>query len=287
VKTLMATAAALRSLDPAFVSVTYGAGGTTRARTIEVTKAIKGDLDLETMAHLTCVGATRSELQAVLRELAGAKIDNVLALRGDPPQGQRTFSPTRGGLQHASDLLELIDAEFDFCVGAACYPETHPEAESAVSDLKYLGLKVATGAQFLITQLFFDNAVFYDFVHRARRAGIEVPIIPGIMPITNAAQIERFTRLCGASIPLELRKALEARQAEPEAVLDLGVAYATLQCVDLLSAGVPAIHFYTLNKSPATRAVMSALIAARPWERAAGRRYVSSHDSQWWPDLGS
>lgn len=276
---LLETVATLRPLGPAFVSVTYGAGGSTRTRTIEVTKTIKRDLGIEAMAHLTCVGATVDELRAALGDFRSAGIENVLALRGDPPQGQATFTAVAGGLAYGSDLVRLVREEPGLCIGGACYPEKHVEALDAATDLRHLRLKVEAGAQFLITQLFFDNEQYFSFVERARRAGIDVPIIPGIMPITNLAQIERFTRMCGATIPPHLMDELEARREQPEAVLDLGVAYATLQCVDLLARGVPAIHFYTLNKSPATRAVVSALLAARPWEPAKGRRYVENADT--------
>jgi methylenetetrahydrofolate reductase (NADPH) len=218
--------------------VTYGAGGSTRARTIDVVKAMKRDLCLEVMAHLTCVAASTGELRAVLNEIQSADIDNVLALRGDPPGNAQQFIPTPDGLAHASDLVELVCTEFGFCVGGACYPEKHIEAIDLATDLKYLRTKVDAGARFLITQLFFDNEKYYEFVERARRAGIDVPIIPGIMPITNAEQVARFTTMCGATIPSRLRSELEARRDQPEAILDLGVAYATLQCVDLLSAEI-------------------------------------------------
>jgi methylenetetrahydrofolate reductase (NADPH) len=276
---LLDTVAKLRALEPAFVSVTYGAGGSTRARTIEVTKSIKADLGLEAMAHLTCVGATVDQLRGVLEEVAGAGIENVLALRGDPPRGQTQFTVEAGGFAHASDLVGLVVEEFDFCVGGACYPEKHPEAPDAAADLRAMRHKVEAGAEFLITQLFFDNQSYFGFVERARRSGIDVPIVPGIMPITNVEQIERFTRMCGAAIPQRLMVELNARRDEPEAVIDLGVAYATLQCADLLARGAPGIHFYTLNKSPATRAVVSALLAARPWEPARGLRYVEYADA--------
>ena len=272
---LLSTVEVLRPLEPAFVCVTYGAGGNTRARTIEVTKAIKRDLGVEAMAHLTCVGANVSELRAVLDEVAAAGIDNLLALRGDQPGGKGAFTAHPGGFAHATDLIALAAANYDFCIGGACYPEMHIESTDAAADLRHSLQKVEAGAKFLITQLFFDNERYFAFVERARRAGIGVPIIPGIMPITNADQIARFTSRCGASIPDRLRRALDVRKDEPEAVIDLGVAYATLQCVDLLARGVPAIHFYTLNKSPATRAVVSALLAARPWEPARGRRYLA------------
>jgi methylenetetrahydrofolate reductase (NADPH) len=288
VAALMKTAETLLPLHPAFVSVTYGAGGSTRARTLEVVKAIKRDLGLEAMAHLTCVGATADDLKTVLEELTDAHIDNVLALRGDPPRGTAEFIPPPGGFPYASGLVEFVNSKFSFCVGGACYPEKHIEATDFATDLRHLQAKVQAGAQFLITQLFFDNEKYFSFVERVRRIGIDVPIIPGIMPITNAEQAARFTNMCGASIPARLLLELESRKAEPEAILDLGVAYATLQCVDLLAAGVPAIHFYTLNKSPASRAVVSALLAARPWERGAGRRYIDSADVDIHPpfDLG-
>ena len=276
---LLATVQALRPLAPAFVSVTYGAGGGTRSRTLAVVKSIKRDLGIEAMAHLTCVGAAVDELRAVLDDIASVEIENVLALRGDPPRGAKAFEAVAGGLAHGSDLVRLVSSEYEFCVGGACYPETHPEASDAQSDMRALRTKVEAGAQFLISQLFFDNDKYFEFVGRARHAGIDVPIVPGIMPITNAEQVERFTRLCGATIPPRLAAELNARRDQPEAVLDLGVAYATLQSVDLLARGAPAIHFYTLNKSPATRAVVSALLAARPWEPARGMRYLESADA--------
>ncbi|HXW77508.1 MAG TPA: methylenetetrahydrofolate reductase [NAD(P)H] [Candidatus Eremiobacteraceae bacterium] len=276
---LLETVETLRPLDPAFVSVTYRPGGSTGARTLEVTARIKRDLRIEAMAHLTCVGATVARLREILREIGEAGIENVLALRGDPPAGTNRFVPVEGGLAHASDLAQLAVDEFGYCVGGACYPEKHPEAHDAATDLRALRTKIEGGASFLITQLFFDNDRYFEFVSRARRAGIDAPIVPGIMPITNVDQIQRFTKLCGATIPERLHAELLARRSQPEAVLDLGVAYATLQCVDLLARGAPAIHFYTLNKSPATRAVVSALLAARSWEPARGLRYLENADA--------
>jgi len=258
----------LRHLDPSFVSVTYGAGGSTRGRTIDITKSIKQDLGVEAMAHLSCVGATREELVEILDEVRDAGIDNVLALRGDPPRGETEWRPTPGGLSYSTELARLISERYDFCVGAACFPEVHPEAPDLAHDLRFLREKLDAGARFLITQLFFDNALYFDFVAKARTAGIDVPIIPGIIPITDAQQIKRFTSMCGASIPAGLLAALDARTDRPEAVLELGVAYATLQCADLLRRGAPGIHFFTLNRSPATRAILSALRLQRPWEEA-------------------
>jgi methylenetetrahydrofolate reductase (NADPH) len=259
----------LRTLDPAFVSVTYGAGGSTRAKTIEIVKRIREQYDLEAMAHFTCVGATVPQLKTTLDEMREAGIDNVLALRGDPPAGQEQWSKTEGGLEYSRELVELISDGYPFAIGAACFPETHIHATNPQADLEYLAEKVAAGVDFLITQLFFDNALYFDFLARARAFGIEVPIIPGIMPITHAGQIERMASMCGASIPAGLRRELHARDEKPEAMLDFGVAYATLQCAELLAGGAPGIHFYTLNRSPATRAIVSALKLSKPWERAA------------------
>ena len=259
----------LRPLAPDFVSVTYGAGGSTRQQTIEIVSRIRDDHGLEAMAHFTCVGATVPELRATLDRMAQAGLDNVLALRGDPPAGQDRWTKTEGGLEYSRELVELIGADYRFAVGAACFPETHVHATSAEDDLAYLKQKVDAGVDFLITQLFFDNELYYDFVERARGAGIGVPIIPGVMPIVGYGQLARFTSMCGATLPEHLLGELEARRDDPEAVAEVGVAYATLQCADLLANGAPGVHFYTLNRSPATRAILSALRLWRPWE--AGR----------------
>ena len=258
----------LGGLDPSFVSVTYGAGGSTREKTIEIVKQIKDEHGLEAMAHFTCVGATVEELRATLEEMRAAGIDNVLALRGDPPKGQEDWRKTEGGLEYSRELVEMIAADYPFAIGGACFPETHIHALSPEDDLEHLAEKVAAGVDFLITQLFFDNALYFDFVARARAAGIGVPIIPGIMPITQVGQVERMAKLCGASIPPGLSRELHARGEDPEAALDFGVAYATLQCAELLREGAPGIHFYTLNKSSATRAILAALRATAPWQRA-------------------
>jgi methylenetetrahydrofolate reductase (NADPH) len=266
----------LRPLEPAFVSVTYGAGGSGREKTIEIVKRIKEEFGLEAMAHFTCVGATEAELRETLDEMRGAGIENVLALRGDPPEGQEAWTKTEGGLEYSRELVELIGADYEFAIGAACFPETHVHAESAESDLRYLAEKVGAGVDFLITQMFFDNDFYFDFVRRARGAGVDVPIIPGVMPITKVGQVERMAKMCGSEIPEGLRKELHGREDDAEAVLDFGVAYATLQCSELLAAGAPGIHFYTLNRSPATRAILSALKLTRPWERAIYPASISS-----------
>jgi methylenetetrahydrofolate reductase (NADPH) len=268
-RVLRSTLADLSAFEPDFVSVTYGAGGSTRERTLGLTKWIKQELGIEAMAHLSCVGATREELSELLDGLADAEIDNVLALRGDPPQGREDWEPHPGGLHYSTELAALITDRYpSLCIGAACFPEVHPEAPDLAHDLRFLREKVANGASFAITQLFFDNDLYFRFVEEARAAGIEIPIIPGIMPITDVKQIKTITGMCKASIPTRLLEALDWRANDPEAVIQLGVAYATLQCAELLARGAPGIQFFTLNRSPATRAILSSLNLHRPW---AGR----------------
>jgi methylenetetrahydrofolate reductase (NADPH) len=255
----------LRALQPDFVSVTYGAGGSTREKTVELTKWIKQDVGIEAMAHLSCVGTTREELIEILDGVAASGIENVLALRGDPPRGETEWKAHPGGLQYSTELAALISGSYPFAIGAACFPEVHPEAPDLAHDLRFLRDKIANGVSFLITQLFFDNERYFHFVEEARGAGIEAPIIPGIMPITDVGQIKTITGMCGASIPEGLLAQLELRAQDRDAVLQLGVSYATLQCAELLARGAPGIHFYTLNRSPATRAILSALKLLRPW----------------------
>jgi methylenetetrahydrofolate reductase (NADPH) len=256
----------LRPLDPAYVSVTYGAGGSTRGKTVEIVTRIKEEFGLEAMAHFTCVGATTAELRSTLDELRSANIENVLALRGDPPQGQEEWTKTDGGLEFSHELVRLLRDDYPFAVGAACFPEGHIHATSPEDDLRYLKEKVDAGVDFLITQLFFDNELYYDFVARARAIGVTAPIVPGIWPITSYAQIARVTAMCGATMPEHVLAELEARKDDAEAVAEFGVSYATMQCADLLAKGAPGLHFYTLNRSPATRAILSALKLWRPWD---------------------
>jgi methylenetetrahydrofolate reductase (NADPH) len=234
---------------------------------VDLVTRIRRELDIEPVAHLTCVDATIDDLRGILDALRDAGIDNVLALRGDPPEGDERFVATAGGLAHGNELMELITADYRFCVGGACYPEKHPESADADEDVRAAKRKAEAGASYLITNLFFDNRMYFDFVARARVAGVTVPIIPGIMPVTNVGQIRRFTLKIGATIPEPLLDALRTRENDPEAVLQLGVAWATLQCAELLAGGAPGVHFYTMNRSPATRAILSALRAARPWDR--------------------
>src|SRR5918992_3314677 len=262
--------AELSRMSPTFVSVTYGAAGSTTAKrkTIDIVTDLKRNYGMEAMAHFTCVNATVDELRGMLDTMRDAGIENVLALRGDPPQGQEEWTATEGGLRYSRELIDMIRSDYDFSIGAACFPEVHIHATSADSDLRYTKEKVDAGARFLITQLFFDNATYWEFVARAREIGIDVPIIPGIMPITNFDQIRRFTSMCGATLPDNLLRELGLRADQPDAVADFGVAYATLQCADLLANGAPGIHFYTLNRSTATRAILGALRCLAPWRGA-------------------
>ena len=267
-RALFQTVEALRPLAPAYVSVTYGAGGSTRQKTVELVKRLKRETEVEAMAHVTCVGSSRDEIAAVLDEVADAGIQNVLALRGDPPRGQTSFTPHPEGFRWASELVAFVRSRPDrwkFCLGAAAYPEGHVETRDLALDLANLKTKVEAGVDFLVTQLFFENSRYFGFVDRARAAGVTVPIIPGIMPFTNVEQVERFTAMCGASIPPPLRAAMEVRREDPDGARELGVAYASLQCADLLRRGAPGIHFYTLNRSPSTRAIVAALRAKEPW----------------------
>ncbi len=250
----------LKALQPAYVSVTYGAGGSVRAKTLEWVSRIQNQIGLTAMAHLTCAGSTREELEAILQGLERSGIQNIMAVRGDPPKGASEFQSVEGGFRYASELIELIREGFGqrFCVAGGGYPEAHPESQSAEADLLRLKEKVDKGLDFVVTQLFFNNALFFGFVERARRMGIKVPIIPGLMPITNLGQIRRFMDLCGASIPGPLLSRLE-KAPDPESVMQIGIEHATRQAAELLEARVPGIHFYTLNKSPATRQVMENL----------------------------
>jgi methylenetetrahydrofolate reductase (NADPH) len=264
---LFATARSLQELNPDFVSVTYGAGGSTRDGTVEITKALKDDVGLETMAHLSCVGETSEGLAETIDRIAAAGIDNIFALRGDPPRGEKDFVQPEGGLGSAADLSAFIASKWDFSIGGACFPEVHPEAPDLDTDLNYLKTKVEAGASFLITQLFFDNQVYFDFVEAAREKGIDVPILAGVIPVASFAQTKRICDLCDASIPPRLEEAFQAADGDEEAEFELGVAYAAQQCAELLVAGAPGVHFYALNRAPATRAVLGALQASRPWER--------------------
>jgi methylenetetrahydrofolate reductase (NADPH) len=257
---LMRTVAELRDMHtPDFVSVTYGAGGSTRERTLQTVRRIQSELKITAMAHLTCVGHTREELRGIVGQLLDAGVENILALRGDPPKGEQAFVRPEGGFGYATELIQFLREGFDVCIGGACYPECHPEAKTREDDLEHARQKVERGASFLTTQLFFDNRDYFEYVDRARGLGLQVPIVPGIMPISNLKQIERFTKLCGARIPAGLRARLEPVREDPAAVMAIGIEHAILQCRDLLARGAPGVHFYTLNKSYTTRAILAAL----------------------------
>jgi methylenetetrahydrofolate reductase (NADPH) len=246
----------LKPLDPDFVSVTWGAGGSTRRKTVELVIQIQREIGLTAMAHLSCIGSSPEELAATLDQLVSGDIANVLALGGDRP---RDYAPPPGAFTFANELVAFVRSRWDFCVGGACYPETHPLAAGPEEDLRHLALKLDAGAEFLITQLFFDNADYFAFVERARAAGIRVPIVPGIMPIVSVAGIRRMTSMSGARIPDELAASLASAEHDDDRVRALGVEWATLQCRELLARGAPGIHFYTLNRSPATRAILQQL----------------------------
>ncbi|MCB0830280.1 MAG: methylenetetrahydrofolate reductase [NAD(P)H] [Solirubrobacterales bacterium] len=272
---LFDTARQLARFELDFVSVTYGAGGSTREGTIDITTALKDDIGLEVMAHLSCVGDTAEGIDRTLDRLRDAGVDNILALRGDPPRGQTDFVQPEGGFGSAAELAAHISSKYDFSIGGACFPEVHPEAPDLDTDLTYLKTKVDAGAEFLITQLFFDNRAYFDFVDAARAKGIDVPILAGIIPVTGYAHTKRICSLCDASIPSALETAMLAAEGDPEAEFNLGVAYAAQQSAELLAAGAPGIHFYALNKAPATRAVLGALRAAQPWRGARGQSLPS------------
>ncbi len=249
----------LHPLSPSYVSVTYGAGGSTRQKTVDLVERIQNELAIRSMAHLTCVGHTADEIGSILDTLWNSGIRNVLALRGDPPAGQSQFTATEGGFANSSELVRYTRARHDFCIGVAGYPEGHPQCLNRTRDLEHLAQKVDNGGNFIITQLFFDNADFYRFRDTARSMGIKVPIVAGLMPILNVAQTKRFVSMCGAKIPQALLTRLEGLEANPEAVYAAGIEYAIRQCEDLLANDVDGIHFYTLNKSKATVDICRAL----------------------------
>ena len=259
---LLQTLSRLHELRPSFATCTYGAGGSTRARTLEVTLKIKEQFSLEAMAHFTCVGQTLKDINGVLDNFASHGIENVLALRGDLPAGQPV--PPEGwfpDFKNAVDLIRHLRQQFGntFSLGCAGYPEKHPEAPDFETDLRRLKEKVDAGADFIITQLYFDNKDFFRFVKRCRDIGITVPIIAGIMPVTNLAQIKKFTAMCGAVIPEQMLIELNPIADDPDAVLQYGIDWSTRQCRELLVANVDGLHFYTLNKSKATRQIVENL----------------------------
>ena len=261
----------LKPLAPDYVSVTYGAGGSTRAKTVELCGKIQNEIGIDVMAHLTCVGHTADEVGGILRQLAAANVRNVLALRGDPPTGG-PWAKTPGGFEHADELVAYVRGQGDFFVACAGFPEGHPQCLNLRRDLEHLKQKVDAGAHAVVTQLFFDNADFLRFRDECRNIGIKVPIVAGIMPIGNVSQIKRFVTMCGAKIPNRLLTKLEGLDGDADDVYRAGIEYATNQCRDLIFHGVDGLHFYTLNKSPATVDIVKQLDANRAinHQRAAG-----------------
>jgi methylenetetrahydrofolate reductase (NADPH) len=258
---LFVTLGEVKKLGPGYISVTYTPGGATKDKTMEIVRRAKNEIDLEAMAHLTCAGQSREEIRAILDELERSGIENVIALRGDPMKGEKAFTPHPDGFRYASELTQFIRSSYGFCVAVAGYPEGHIESPDRETDWNNLKRKVEAGAHFMITQLFFDNRDFFHFETRMREKGVTVPIIPGIMPITNYNQIMRFTEICGAKIPREVQKDLLGIRSDLDAVQDYGIAYATRQCKELIAHGVPGIHFYTLNKSKSSQKIVGNLRA--------------------------
>jgi len=258
-QSLFQTIEKLKPADPSFVSVTYGAGGSTRSKTVDLVGKIKNRIGIESMAHLTCVGHKKDEIVSVLESLKNCGIENILALRGDPPKGEKKFVKPEGGFGYANELVSFIKSKFSFCVGAACYPEGHIECANLSQDMDNLKRKVDCGVDFLITQLFFNNNHYFDFIDLAKKEGINIPILPGIMPILNVKQSQRFTQMCGASLSTSLLARFEGVQDDLDKVREIGINHATVQCRDLIKSGAPGIHFYTLNRSKATLAILENL----------------------------
>ncbi len=262
VDALRHTALALKSISPDFVSVTYGAGGSTRQRTAQVSAFLKADFGFTVMPHLTCVGHTRGELNAIADTIHADGFRNIMTLRGDPPKGSTEFKATADGLNYANELVGLLKARHpDFCLGVGGYPEKHPEAPSSEADLVNLKRKVDAGADFVTTQLFFDNASYYRFVERCRKAGITVPVVPGIMPVLSLKQIQRFTAMCGTTLPATLVRRLEAAGETAEIVESVGIDWALTQIRDLLAQGAPGYHLYILNRAKSALALAAGLAA--------------------------
>lgn len=260
--TLRQTATSLQRIAPDFVSVTYGAGGTTRDRTAQASAMLKNEFGFTVMPHLTCVGHSRAELGAAADQLHQAGFRNIMTLRGDPPKGDTEFRPAPDGLSHASELVQLLKSRHDdFCLGVAGYPEKHPEALSLDLDLGHLRRKVDAGAAFITTQLFFDNTVYYRFVEKCRAAGITVPIVPGIMPVLSLKQVRRFTEMCGAHLPPQLITRLEVAAENPDVVEMIGIDWALDQIRGLLANGAPGYHLYIMNRARSALALAAGLAA--------------------------
>lgn len=250
----------LRRYNPLYISVTYGAGGGTQDRTSNTLKLIKQETDLVLMSHLTCIGATQTAMDVLLRDYINLGIDNILALRGDPPRNMPDFDPSIGEFRYAKDLIEFIKKYNYFSIAVAVYPEGHPESPSLEKDLEYTKEKIDSGADFAITQMFFDNRYYYDFMERAERRGIKIPILPGIMPITDFKKIKEFASFCKATIPKDIEEKMVLLINKQDEMFKLGIEHAIKQCADLINNGIKYLHFYTLNKSEAVGEIIDAII---------------------------
>lgn len=257
IDTVLDTIDALSDLKPAFISVTYGAGGSSKAHTVKIADIIKNRYNIEALAHLTCIGATRADIDSVLEQLQKSNIENIMALRGDFPNEVSPSSLDHAQYKYAKDLIDHIKESDNFCIGAACYPEGHIECADKVENLKHLKLKADSGADFLITQLFFDNSLYYSFMEKLDILGVNIPVSAGIMPVINKKQIERITGLCGASLPVKFKRILDKYGDNPAALKEAGIAYATEQIIDLLSSGADGIHLYTMNRPEVARKIIS------------------------------
>jgi methylenetetrahydrofolate reductase (NADPH) len=247
ISTVFDTIEKLSPLKPDFISVTYGAGGSSRAHTVEIADSIKNKYNIETLAHLTCYNSSYDEINNILEELKSKNVENILALRGDAPVGE-TSSNSNSQFNHANDLIDYIKSKEKFCIAAACYPEGHIENSSKLNDLRNLHSKVKAGTDFLITQLFFDNSCFYSFLEKLYIMDINIPVMAGILPVINKSQIERITKLSGAVLTPKFKRILDKYEYNPNALREAGIAYATEQIIDLISYGVDGIHLYTMNK---------------------------------------
>ncbi len=256
VETVFKTLDELKDINPDFISVTYGAGGKAKDRTVEIASKIKNEYKIESLSHLTCISATKKQIREIFEDMRNNRIENILAMRGDLPEDPDFDFPNPLQYEHASDLIKEVTAEGNFCIGAACYPEGHVDCESKVRDIKYLKKKVDMGADFLISQLFFDNELFYRFMEEIDIAGVNVPVSAGIMPVLNKNQILRMTKLAGCMIPPRLRRILDRYEDNPAALKEAGEAYAIEQIIDLMAWGVRGIHLYTMNKPDTAKRII-------------------------------
>jgi methylenetetrahydrofolate reductase (NADPH) len=256
VETVYKTLDELSDINPDFISVTYGAGGKAKDRTVEIASKIKNEYKIESLAHLTCISATKAQIKDTFAEMRDNNIENILAMRGDIPEDPDFDFPNPLQYEHAADLIHEVRAEKDFCIGAACYPEGHVDCESKVKDIKYLKEKADMGADFLISQLFFDNELFYRFMEEIDLAGIDLPVSAGIMPVLNKNQIIRITKLAGCNMPPKFRRILDRYEDNPAALKEAGEAYAIEQIIDLMAWGVRGVHLYTMNKADTAKRII-------------------------------